>query len=176
MDTNSTVAIYQSHQQATAAVARLREAGIDVTKISIVGKDYHTDEHVTGYYNAGDRMKYWGKLGVFWGGLWGLLLGTGFFFIPGIGPVLVAGPVVAFIVAALESAAVVGGLSVLVAALYSLGIPKNSILQYEVALKSDQFLIVVHGTADDVTKASEALRSTAASDVTVHAAQPAVAS
>ena len=176
MNTNSTVAVYQSHEQATAAVAALREAGIDVTKISIVGKDYHTDEHVTGYYNAGDRMKYWGKLGAFWGGFWGLLLGTGFFFIPGIGPVLVAGPVVAFIVAALEGAAVVGGLSVLGAALYSLGIPKDSILQYEVALKSDQFLIVVHGTADEVTKASEALRSTAASDVTVHEAQPAVAS
>jgi hypothetical protein len=176
MDTNSTVAIYQSHEQATAAVEALREAGIDVTKISIVGKDYHTDEHVTGYYNAGDRMKYWGKTGAFWGGLWGLLLGTGFFFIPGIGPVLVAGPVVAFIVAALEGAAVVGGLSVVGAALYSLGIPKNSILQYEVALKSDQFLIVVHGTADEVAKASEALRSTAGSDVTVHEAQPSVAS
>jgi hypothetical protein len=176
MDTNSNVAVYQSHEQATAAVATLREAGIDVNKISIVGKDYHTDEHVTGYYNAGDRMKYWGKLGAFWGGFWGLLLGTGFFFIPGIGPVLVAGPVVAFVVAALEGAAVVGGLSVLGAALYSLGIPKDSILQYEVALKSDQFLIVVHGTADEVTKSSEALRSTSASDVTVHEAQPAVAS
>ena len=173
METNSTVAIYQSHEQATAAVAGLQKAGIDVTKISILGKDYHTDEHVTGYYNAGDRMKYWGKLGAFWGGLWGLLLGTGFFFIPGIGPVLVAGPVVAFIVAALEGAAVVGGLSVLGAAFYSLGIPKNSILRYEVALKSDQFLIVVHGTADEVTKASEALRSTVASEVTVHEAQPA---
>jgi hypothetical protein len=175
MDTNSTVAVYQSHEQATAAVEALREAGIDVTKISIVGKDYHTDEHVTGYYNAGDRMKYWGKTGAFWGGLWGLLLGTGFFFIPGIGPVLVAGPVVAFIVAALEGAAAVGGLSVVGAALYSLGIPKNSILQYEVALKSDQFLIVVHGTADEVAKASGALRSTAGSDVTVHEAQSTVA-
>ena len=176
METNSTVAVYQSHEQATAAVVALREAGIDVTKISVVGKDYHTDEHVTGYYNAGDRMKYWGKLGAFWGGLWGLLLGTGFFFIPGIGPVLVAGPVVAFIAAALEGAAVVGGLSVLGAALYSIGIPKNSVLRYEVALRSDQFLIVVHGTADEVAKASEALRSTAAVDVTVHEAQPAVAS
>jgi hypothetical protein len=153
-------------------VTALRQAGIDVTKISIVGKDYHTDELVTGYYNAGDRMKYWGKFGAFWGGLWGLLLGAGFFFIPGVGPVLVAGPVVASIAAGLEGAVVVGGLSVLGAALYSLGIPKDSLLQYEVALKSDQFLVVIHGTIDEVTKASEALRSTAASDITVHEAQP----
>ena len=34
-------------------------------KLSIVGKDYHTDEHVVGYYNTGDRMMYWGKLGLF---------------------------------------------------------------------------------------------------------------
>jgi len=31
-------------------------------KLSIVGKGYHTDEHAVGYYNTGDRMKYWGKL------------------------------------------------------------------------------------------------------------------
>jgi len=37
-------------------------------KLSIVGRDYHTDEHVVGYYNTGDRMKVWGKTGAFWGG------------------------------------------------------------------------------------------------------------
>ena len=56
-------------------------------------------------------MKYWGKQGAFWGGLWGLLCGAAFFAIPGIGPVLVAGPLVASIIGALEGAIVVGGLS-----------------------------------------------------------------
>ena len=58
--------------------------------------------YVTGYYNTGDRMKYWGRLGAVWGGFWGLLFGAAFFAIPGIGPVLVAGPLVAWIVGALE--------------------------------------------------------------------------
>ena len=44
-------------------------------KLSILGKDYHTEEHVVGYYKAGDRMKAWGKMGAFWGGMWGLLFG-----------------------------------------------------------------------------------------------------
>jgi hypothetical protein len=61
-------------------------------KMSIVGEDYHTDEQVVGYYNAGDRMKYWGKLGAFWGGILGMLFGAAFFVIPGLGPILVAGP------------------------------------------------------------------------------------
>jgi hypothetical protein len=65
METTSAVAVYSSHDQAASAVAELRQAGIDVTKISIVGKGYHTEEHVTGYYNAGDRIKYWGKFGAF---------------------------------------------------------------------------------------------------------------
>ncbi len=80
----------------------LQRAGFDMKKLSIVGKDYHTEEHVVGYYNAGDRMKYWGKWGAFWGGIWGLLVGAAFFAVPGIGPVLVAGPLVAWIVGALE--------------------------------------------------------------------------
>jgi hypothetical protein len=95
-------------------------------KLSIVGKDYHTEEHVVGYYNAGDRMKFWGKLGAFWGGLWNLLFGSALFLIPGIGPVVVFGPLVSWMVGALEGAVVVGGLSALGAGLYSIGIPKDS--------------------------------------------------
>ena len=95
-ETNSVVAIYETHSQAEEAVKDLQRSGFDMKKMSIVGKDYHTDEHVVGYYNAGDRMKYWGKQGAFWGGLWGMLFGAAFFAIPGIGPILVAGPLVAW--------------------------------------------------------------------------------
>ena len=91
---NSIVAIYPSHTAAEAAIKELQQSGFDMKKLSIVGRDYHTDEHVVGYYNVGDRMKYWGKMGAFWGGLWGLLFGSAFFFIPGIGPLVIAGPLV----------------------------------------------------------------------------------
>ena len=83
---NSVVAIFESHNQAEDAVRELQKDGFDMKKLSIVGKDYHTDEHVVGYYNTGDRMMYWGKLGAFWGGFWGLLFGSAFFWVPGIGP------------------------------------------------------------------------------------------
>jgi hypothetical protein len=129
-------------------------------KLSIVGRDYHTDEHVVGYYNVGDRMKYWGKMGAFWGGLWGMLFGSAFFLIPGIGPLVIAGPLVTWIVGALEGAVVVGGLSALGAGLYSLGIPKDSILQYETALKTNKFLLIAHGSVDEITHAKEILNRT----------------
>ena len=89
---NSIVAVYPSHTAAEAAIKELQQSGFDMKKLSIVGRDYHTDEHVIGYYNAGERMKYWGKMGAFWGGIWGMLFGSAFFLIPGVGPLIVAGP------------------------------------------------------------------------------------
>jgi len=157
---NSIVAIYPSHMAAEAAVKELQESGFDMKKLSIVGRDYHTEEHVVGYYNVGDRMKHWGKIGVFWGWIWGCLFGSAFFLIPGIGPLLIAGPLVGWLVGALESAAVVGGLSALGAGLFGLGIPKDSILRYETALRTDKFLLLAHGSADEITHAKEILNRT----------------
>lgn len=68
-DKNSVVAIYDTHTAAEAAVKELQKCKFDMKQLSIVGKDYHTEEHVVGYYTTGDRMRYWGKLGAFWGGL-----------------------------------------------------------------------------------------------------------
>jgi hypothetical protein len=165
---NAVVAIYAGHTGAEEAVEELQRAGFDMKKLSIVGKDYHTEQHVVGYYNVGDRMKYWGKLGAFWGGVWGLLFGAAFFAVPGIGPVLVAGPLVSAIVGALEGAAVVGGISAVGAGLYSIGIPKDSVLRYETAIRSDKFLLVVHGTPQDMEKAKSVIGETAPEAVSVH--------
>jgi uncharacterized membrane protein len=167
---NTVVALYNTHTEAEAAVKELQQSGFDMKRLSIVGKDYHTEEHVVGYYNTGDRMRYWGKLGAFWGGLWGFLFGSAFFLIPGIGPVVVAGPLVSWIVGALEGAAITGGLTALGAALYGIGIPKNSILEYETALKSDKFLVIAHGTAADVTKAKDILGRTTHTKIAAHQA------
>jgi hypothetical protein len=157
---NAVVAIYKSHLDAEAAIKELQSSGFDMKKLSIVGRDYHTEEHVVGYYNAGDRMQYWGKLGAFWGGIWGLLFGSAVFFIPGVGPLVVAGPLVGWIVGALESAVVVGGVNAIGAGLYSMGIPKNSILQYETDLTTGKFVVIAHGTAEEVTRAREMISRT----------------
>lgn len=136
-----------------------------MNKLSIVGKDYHTEEHVIGYYNAADRMKAWGEMTFFWSGLSGLLFGSGFFFIPGIGPVIVFGPLVSWIVSALKGAVRVGELSALGGGLHSIGIPKNSIMEYERALKFDKFLMIAHGTSDEIAKAGSTLDTPGAAQI-----------
>jgi hypothetical protein len=167
-ESNSAVATYNSHTDAEAAIKELQKSGYDMKKLSIIGKDYHTEEQVVGYYNTGDRMKYWGKLGAFWGGFWGLLFGAAFFAIPGIGPVLVAGPLVSWIVGALEGAVIVGGVGAIGAGLYSIGIPEDSVVKYETAIKLDKFIVLAHGTAAEVAKARDILHTTNPEDVTVH--------
>jgi len=168
ISTNSVVAIYDTHDQAEHAIKELQEAGVDMKNLSIAARNTHTDEHVVGYYNAGDRMKYWGKIGAFWGGFWGLLFGSAAFAIPGLGPILVAGPLVAWIIAGLEGAAVVGGVSAVGAGLVSIGIPKDSVLKYDVALKTDKFVLVVHGSAEEVDKAKDIIAGTEQSHYAVH--------
>ena len=158
--TNWVIALYKAHGDAEAAVKLLHKTGINMKQCSIVGQGYHTEEEVVGYYNAGDRMKFWGKEGAFWGGVWGLLFGSGVFWIPGIGQIMAGGAIVSSIVGALEVAAVAGSLSALGAALYSIGIPENSILQYEAAIKANKFIVIIHGTAGETEKAREILDAT----------------
>jgi hypothetical protein len=168
---STVAAVYGTHVEAEAAVKKLQRQGIDMRTLSIVGKDTHTDEHPVGYYNTGDRMKYWGKTGAFWGGLWGMLFGSAFFVIPGVGPLLVAGPLVAWIVGALEGAAVVGGLSAVGAGLIGIGIPKDRVVQYELSLKTDKYLLLVRDTAAQVAKAREIISTTPSIESAMHSAE-----
>ena len=149
---NSVVAVYDTHIVAEQAVQALQRSSFDMTKLSIVGKGPQGNDDVVGYYSSGDRMLYWGFNGAFWGGMLGALCGSAFFVIPGIGPLLAAGPVVAWIMAVVEDAVVVSGLSVLGAGLYSIGISKTSIPEYENALKSGKFVLIAHGTPDEVLR------------------------
>ncbi len=144
------VAVYESHDAAETAIRNVQKAGFDMRRLSIIGKDYQTEQDVVGYYSTGGRMKAWGKAGAFWGGLWGILFGSAFFVLPGVGPVLVAGPLLTWIIAGLEGAAVVGGVSALGAALVSIGIPKDSTIEYEMTVKAGKYLVVAHGTAHEL--------------------------
>jgi hypothetical protein len=95
----------------------------------------------------------------------GSALWCGVLIVPGIGPVVAAGSIVDWIIAALEGAIVVGGLSALGAGLYSLGIPKNSVVKYETSIKAGKFVLVAHGTAQEVAKARDMLKTSGAEQI-----------
>ncbi len=162
------IGLFTHHTDAEQAIKELEKSDFEMKNLSIVGKGYHSDEHPIGYYNTGDRVKFWGKWGALWGGLWGVLFGSAFFWIPGLGPLAVAGPLVATIVGGAEGAVAVGGLNALGAALYSIGIPKDSIIKYEQSLKADKFLLIAHGTQEEVERARDILNTIDAEEVEIH--------
>jgi uncharacterized membrane protein len=168
---NLIVATYDSHEGAEDAVKELQKAGFDMKKLSILGKGMENEQHVVGYYNAPERAVFWGKYGAFWGGLMGLLFGSAMFMVPGIGPLFVLGPLAGWLFGAIEGAVIVGGLTALGAAFYSLGIPKNSVLQYETDIKMSKFLVLAHGTDNEVEQARRILARTAARTES-HAVKP----
>ncbi len=165
------VAVYDSHDRAERAVKDLARAGFDIKKISIVGKDYETEEQVVGYFNAGDRAKFFGKFGAFWGGLAGILFGSFMMFIPVFGHLIVLGPLAATLAGGLQGAVLGGGLAALVGALTAIGVPKDSVLRYETALKAGKFVVIVHGGSDDVRRAKDVLTAAGTSDVQTHSAR-----
>ncbi len=96
------------------------------------------------------------------GGTLGLLAGIGALAIPGIGPLIAAGPILGAL-AGLGAGGAVGGI---VGALVGMGIPEFEAKRYEGAVKSGGTLLSVHcGTSEQVSAAKEALRATGAKDI-----------
>ena len=156
-DDGNCVAVFERHEDAESAIREMQRLGFDMKKLSIVGRDYLTEEHAVGFYNGGDRVRHWGKLGGFWGGLLGIVFAPAFFWIPGIGPILTGGIIGSILMGMVEGAAVGaavgGGTGVFAAALASLGIPKDSVIRYQADLKANKFLLIASGDAAQVEQA-----------------------
>ena len=165
---DAVVAVFPDHPEADAAVKKLAAAGFELKHLSVVGKGYHTEEKVVGFYNIGDRVKFWGSRGAFWGGMWGLFFGGLFLTVPVVGHVVVLGYLAVAALSAVEGAIVVGGASAIGAALTSIGIPKDSVLQYETAIQADGFLVMAHGTPAEMARAKTILATTSPTSLDVH--------
>jgi hypothetical protein len=163
--TDTVIAVLADHQAAEAAVKKLTAAGFEMKSLSVVGKGYHTDEKVVGFYNIGDRVKFWGTRGAFWG----LFFGGLFMTIPVVGHVIVLGYLAAVAISAVEGAVMAGGLSALGAALYSIGVPKDSVIQYEADLQADSFLVMAHGTPAEMARAKAILGTANPARLDMHA-------
>ncbi|MBB4200343.1 putative membrane protein [Rhodoblastus sphagnicola] len=138
------VAVFSQHPAAESAAKTLAANGFDIKNLSLIGKGHHTDEKVIGFYNTGDRVKLWGSRGAFWG----LFFGGLFITIPAVGPV--------------------AALGYLAAALFSIAIPRDSVLQYETDVKADGFLVMARGAPEDIARAKDLLRAIKPSRLDAH--------
>jgi hypothetical protein len=149
----SVVAVFGDVQGVDVAVKKLARAGMRIEHLSVIGKGSHSEERLVGFYDVGDRTTFWGKRGAFWGDLWSLFDGGVSLTIPVLGHVMILGYLAPIVASAVDGAIMAGGLSPLGAALYSAGAPRESIVQYEQAVKADGFLVIVHGAVEELARA-----------------------
>ena len=172
------VALFDRHQEAEGSVRLLVERDFPMDMLSVLGKGESGGDDLLGLYysSTGDRMKGWGKMGAFWGGLWGLLTGAaGLFVIPGIGPVLAAGPVVEAIATALAGAGLGGSAmagaaaaSQFTVAMHRSGVPEEKLEMLQNAIQQGHYLLMLRLDEEEAGKWQTLLAHNGASMVDVY--------
>lgn len=140
------VTVFESHESVDSDLRAFHKHGFDMMKLSIVGKDQHTL-----------CLACCGKSSALWGGYWELLCGAAYFWIPRLGPLLVGGPLVGWIVFALEGFVQSSDFTMLGGALLSVGAPANRIPEYEAEVRNGKLLLVINGTIRDLEQAKDLL-------------------
>jgi len=149
----------RDEEKASSVVKRLIDKNYPMDLISVLARIHPMGDDTLGIYtlNAGERMKAWGKKGVAWRGLWGMLAGAaGFFLIPGIGAVAAAG----YIVEAIAGGAIVGGaamagtaaLSQLAVAFHRSGIPDETIQALHTAIEDGKYVVMLRGAETELPR------------------------
>lgn len=138
--TGAVVGVYESMKDAEAAVAALLEQGVSAEQVSIVGQDLHSETQVHGFVTTGDVAKTGAKTGAWVGGLFGVLSGAALLFVPGVGALIVLGPLAAGALAAAEGAAAGGGLG----AVLGHFIGKKHVPKYSRHLEAGNYLVMRH--------------------------------
>ena len=156
--------LVDSEAQAERIVEGLKAAGFSHNDISVLfpdksgTRDFAHEQHTKAPEGAAAGAGTGGVLG----GVFGWLVGIGSLAIPGVGPFIAAGPIMAALAGAGVGAAV-GGLS---GALIGLGIPEYEAKQYEGKIKQGNILISVHSeNGDEVSRAKDIFDHAGAHDV-----------
>lgn len=165
---NSLVAVYTDHVDVVQALNDLQSAGFDMTRISVVAKTSHLKNDILGCYKPHDHTEERTKGGEAWHNFKGFFSGAAFFTAPGVGQILMAGPLATAFVASLEGVEIIEGMRTFGASLSSLGIPKHGIRHYQSELSEDRLLLIAHGTADELVHAKDVLHRTRPDEVAIH--------
>ena len=156
--------IYKTRSEAEQAVDRLMAAGFTNNDISVLMADKSSSKEFAHEKNtkAPEGATTGAGTGALLGGGLGWLVGIGALAIPGLGPFIAAGP----IMAALAGAGVGGAVGGLTGALIGMGIPEYEAKRYEGRVKDGGILLSVHSDNSDETKrAKEILERTGAQDI-----------
>jgi hypothetical protein len=168
MSEQSVISVYHTMAEAEAAVRMLDKGGFPIKQVSIVAQDMESEKEVHGYVTTGDVAKSGAGAGAWVGGFFGLLVGAAFIWVPGFGPLLVAGPFAAMLLGSIEGVVAGAASGGLLGALAGWGVSKRHIIRYEEHLTAGKYLLMAHGSGEEVTRAKNILQGTGAAEVTHH--------
>ena len=156
------VGVFSDSGKATRLVEKLIAEDFPQDRISLLHKSGGSGDDMLGisYADDNERVKVWGEHGAFWGAIWGMLAGaTGMFVLPGLGPLLAAGPIVEAIAGAVAGGVLTGGamagaaaLTGLASALHRMGLPEEALQQIHDAVDEGDYVVILHCAADEVDK------------------------
>src|SRR5262249_19970487 len=165
---SSLVGIYHHLDVAEEAVRQLGQGGFPIQHVSVIAKDLGSEKKIHGYVTSCDVAKSSARGGAWVGGIFGLLVGAAFLWVPGVGPLVVAGSLTSALLGGLEGAVAGAAVSGVLGWLVSLGISKQHILKYEESVKAGKYLVIAHGSADEVKKARQILEGTRPMELNLH--------
>jgi hypothetical protein len=154
---DAVIAVFAHHEAADLAVRRLVAAGCEKTSLSVVGGVHPSAGEAIAFHGKGDHVSFLGPRGIFWGGLWGLLFGGLLLTFPGAGIVIVIGYLAATTALVVEDETVADESGVLGILLNGMDVSPDSAARYATAVKTDGFLVMVHGSAEQVAFATDVL-------------------
>lgn len=145
-----TIGCVESNLLAQQVLQSLQYEGLDPTRATIIESAPPPGEHVVGYYNLPERVLCWSRRGALWGCAWGLAISVWLYWVPEIAPLLVIIPV-------LLGAVTLGLLGAVTAGLYSMRIPRNSVLQYAAGAQEGRYVVLYEGSTLQIQRARQVI-------------------
>ena len=165
---SSVVAVYPNHAQAERAVRQLHDAGFALGDLSIVARCEKLTGHPFGLVGLGDYAEAGAETGALFGWLLGLSIGVGFLMMPGLGLLVVAGPIAASLLAGIEGGVEGTVLGTLAGSLIGWGITKERARKYEKHVGEGKLLVVMRSKPDVVARARNLLSPNGAEQIDVY--------
>jgi uncharacterized membrane protein len=164
----SVIAVYPDHESVERAVRRLHRDGFEMRDLSIVGRDFQVRDEPVGFVTTGDYAEAGAETGAFIGGIFGLCVGMAFLILPGVGPVIVAGPLSAVLLGGGEGSVAGAAIGALAGALVGWGVLKDHAPKYEALVKAGKFLVLARGDTKELERAKSVLGTEAPDHLEVY--------
>ncbi|MBD2464457.1 ChaB family protein [Oscillatoria sp. FACHB-1407] len=168
---NTVSAILQDRAQVDTIIRRLLDQGISRDRISVIGKNFHTETRISGFLTRKDLvlggLRQGGIFGSLAGSVLGLLTGVGVLFIPFVGTVVAAGPIGAVLLGAATGAIAGAAGAGLVSTFVALGLPEDKATLYQTRVEAGHFLMMVEAGANQMQEVQKLLQEAGGDEISI---------